>query len=146
MITAECRVVIGRPAEEVFAYLADPSHASDWQAAVSEVRNDSEEPPAIGSRMHESRRFLGQRLESTLEVAEFDPGRRLALKVVSGPVAFEVTHALTPIPGGTDMTIVLAADPGAFFKLAEPLVARVAQRELEDAYWSLKEILEARAR
>jgi hypothetical protein len=42
------------------------------------------------------------------------------------------------------MTIILTGDPGALFKLAEPLVARVAQRELEDSYSALKEILEAR--
>jgi hypothetical protein len=144
LIRAECSVFIGLPTEAVFDYLVNPEKATEWQAAVFEVRADSSDPMTVGSRIFESRRFLGQRLESTLEVTAFIRGKLFALKVISGPVTFEVTHTLVPAGGGTEMRIVLDGDPGAFFKLAEPLVQRVAQHELEDSYSALKEILEAR--
>jgi hypothetical protein len=144
LIRAECSVFIDLPADVVFDYLVDPEQATQWQAAVLEVRADSDEPLAVGSRIFEARRFLGQRLESTLEVTAFARSESFALKVVSGPVAFEVTHSLVAVGGGTELKIVLDGEPGAFFKLAEPLVARVAQHELDVSYSTLREILEAR--
>jgi hypothetical protein len=41
------------------------------------------------------------------------------------------------------MTIALDAEPGGFFKLAEPLVARITQRQWETNLENLKDLLES---
>jgi hypothetical protein len=144
VIRADSRLVIRRPAEEVFAFLVDPAHATEWQLAVAEVRSETEPPTRRGSRIRESRRFLGQRFESVLEVTVFEPFGAFAVETVSGPVSFAVAHRLTRLPEGTELGVSLTGDPGAFFALAEALVSRVVQRELETSYRMLADILERR--
>jgi hypothetical protein len=39
--------------------------------------------------------------------------------------------------------LVGEGEPGGFFKLAEPIVARVAQRQLKNDFETLKDILES---
>jgi hypothetical protein len=79
----------------------------------------------------EVRKFLGRRMESELEVTEYEPDRRFALKVLSGPVPFSVEHTLEPRDGGTRLTFLGKGEPGGFFKLAEPIVARTADRQFK---------------
>ena len=43
------------------------------------------------------------------------------------------------------MTVVGRAEPGGFFKLAEPIVIRMAKRQLETDFANLKDLLEAGA-
>jgi hypothetical protein len=142
VIRADYCVLIRRPAEEVVAFLVDPTHATEWQAAVAEVRSESAPPTQLGSRIRESRRFLGQRLESVLEVTVFEPFHSFSVRTVSGPVSFAVAHTLTQRQDGTELGVSLTGDPGAFFALAEAVVGRVVQRELETSYLTLTEILE----
>jgi hypothetical protein len=98
----------------------------------------------VGARYVQLLKFLGKRMETTLEVTEYEPGRRFSIKTVSGPIPFDVAHTLEPSNGGTSVHVVLEGEPGGFFKLAEPLVVRNAQRQIEHDLSTLKEILEAR--
>jgi len=49
------------------------------------------------------------------------------------------------VAGGTKVTRVTEAELGGFFKLAEPLVARMLKRQFETNFANLKDILEAQA-
>jgi hypothetical protein len=44
---------------------------------------------------------------------------------------------------GTVLTFVLEGEPGGFFKFAEPLVARQAERQFKGDLETLKDLLEA---
>jgi uncharacterized membrane protein len=142
---AEHTVVVGRPADEVFGFLTDVSNVPSWQSGSIEVH-----PPdgslAVGTTYVQVLKFLGRRIETTLEVTEFEPGRRFALKTRSGPVPFEVRHTLEPADGdgATRLHVELEGEPGGFFKLADALVERNAQRQIERDFATLKELVEAR--
>lgn len=47
-----------------------------------------------------------------------------------------------PIEGGTKVTAIIEGDAGGFFKLAEPLLARMVQRSVDSDYQKLKGLLE----
>ena len=145
MVKLEHDVAVERPVAEVFAYLSDPANVPAWQSGVVEARKEFEGPSVAGSRWREVRKFLGRRLESTVEVTEHEPDRAFSLRVVSGPVPFEVRHTLEPTNGGTRIKLVGQGEPGGFFKLAEPLVARQAKRTFEHDFATLRDILEARS-
>ncbi len=95
--------------------------------------------------MTEVRKFLGRRMESEVEVTAYEPDRRFALKVVSGPVPFTYEQTLEPSDGGTAVKVLLEGEPGGFFKLAEPLVERAVRRQVQADFEQLKDILEARS-
>jgi uncharacterized protein YndB with AHSA1/START domain len=143
VIHVELSIDVDRPPSEVFAYLTDADRLTEWQSSAIEAQWQGER--ARGSRIREVRRFLGRRLETELEVTEYEPDRRFALKAVSGPVPFSVSHVLEPRDGGTRLAFVGDGEPGGFFKLAEPVVARVAERQFKNDFETLKDILEGRA-
>jgi uncharacterized protein YndB with AHSA1/START domain len=143
MIRIEFTIDIDRPPPEVFAYLTDAESLPEWQSGAVEARWQGEKAP--GAHIREVRKFLGRRMESELEVTEYEPDRRFALKVLSGPVPFSVQHTLEPNDSGTRLTFVGEGEPGGFFKLAEPIVGRTAERQFKGDFETLKDVLEARA-
>jgi hypothetical protein len=70
---------------------------------------------------------------------------RSTVKFVSGPVPGTGSWAFEETPGGTKMTWGMDFDAHGFFKLAEPVFARMAKRELEASCGHLKDLLESRA-
>jgi uncharacterized membrane protein len=142
---AEHTVVIKRPPHEVFEFLTDFSNVPEWQSGSVDVRGP-EEALGVGTTYVQVLRFLGKRFEATIEVTEFEPGQRFSLKTLSGPIRFEVRHTLDAADGGgaTRLRVELEGEPGGFFKLAEPLVERKAQRQIEHDFATLKKMVEAR--
>jgi uncharacterized membrane protein len=145
MIKFEITEVVDRPAEEVFAYLTDAEKLPEWQSMVSESRQDSPGPMSVGTRVTNVRNFLGRRIESEAEVTAYESPRRFDVRVVSGPVPFQISHTLEPREATTIVKVEAQGEPGGFFKLAEPLVGRQAERQFKNDFATLKDLLEARA-
>jgi uncharacterized protein YndB with AHSA1/START domain len=144
VVREEDVVTVQRPIDEVFAYVTDPAKVPEWQASALEARLEGEGPMRAGSQAVETRKFLGRRMESRMEVLEYEPPRRFKIKVSSGPVPFEATTELSEETGGTRVHGVVEGEPGGFFKLAEPIVARALRRELRGNLETLKDVLESR--
>ena len=47
------------------------------------------------------------------------------------------------VDSGTKVTVITQGEPGGFFKLAEPIVVRMAKRQIETDFANLKDLLEA---
>jgi uncharacterized protein YndB with AHSA1/START domain len=142
VVRVEHSLVIERPPAEVFAYTTDPANEPEWQATLLEARSDG--PVQQGAHITEVRKFLGRRMESEVEVTAYEPDRRFAVKVLSGPVPFDLEQTLEPTDRGTSVKVILEGEPGGFFKLAEPLVERAVRRQIRADFEQLKDILEAR--
>ena len=99
VVRIEHSVVVERPPADVFVYLTEPANLPEWQASVLEARSDGQ--VQSGAMLTELRKFLGIRIETTLEVTEYEPNERFELRVVSGPASIEVRHLLTPTNRGT---------------------------------------------
>jgi carbon monoxide dehydrogenase subunit G len=143
VLRVEHTVRIDRPPTDVFSYLTDVERAPEWQSSAIEVSAESE--LSVGARIKEIRNFLGRRAESTLEVTEYEPARRFSLRVVSGPLPFEVRHALTPAGDGTQLDWVVEADTSRFPKLAVRMMAGNAERQFKGDLERLKRVLEDNA-
>jgi hypothetical protein len=110
---------------------------------VIESRLESAGPLGLGSKITDVRTFIGRKLESKLEVTAFEPGKRMSLKVVSGPLRFEVTQIFEPEWAGTRLDFVAQGEPGGFFKLAEGMVKKQLEGQLVTNADRLKKVLEA---
>jgi carbon monoxide dehydrogenase subunit G len=136
-------IVIGRPPDVIYAYLADPGRLLEWQDGLNEVRREGQGPAAVGERWTEIRTAMGRKLEATVEVAEAEPGRQFTVNSVSGPVAFRVEHSLEPVDGGTRVSVVAEGEAGGFAKLAGGMVKRQLRSSFQNSFARMKEILEA---
>ena len=136
----ERSIVVARPHEEVFAFVANLENLTAWQPEVVEVRVDG--PLEAGARYTEVRTFLGKRFESTLEVTALEPPTAFALRVVKGPIPISVRHTFEPDGTGTRIRIHGEGDESRLRGFTGALVGRLAARRLEADLARLKAVLE----
>lgn len=145
MTKIEQSATIERPVEQVWDFLHEPKNDPIWQTSIVESQQLSEGPVGVGTRMREVRHFLGKRFEVGYELTEYEPARKSSVKVISGPIPFSGSYILEPVDRATRVTMTGELEAHGFFKLAEPVFARMARRELESSLGHLKDLLEAGA-
>ena len=69
-----------RTAEDAFDYLAEFSHAEEWDPGVVEGEAVDGDPVGEGSRFHIVSRFLGRRIPLQYRIVAFDRPRRVVLE------------------------------------------------------------------
>jgi carbon monoxide dehydrogenase subunit G len=141
----EVVTVIGRPAEEVFAAVQDVAKSPLWTPGLLEVRRTSGGPLGVGATMVYVGTFLGRRYESPVACTGFAENKRLATATTGGPFHLEVDQVLEPAGAGTRLTFRCRADSRGFFRFAEPLVIRLAKKQIETGGENLKALLEEHA-
>lgn len=145
MTSFEHSVEIERPLEEVWSYVCDFANNPVWQGPIVEVRSGATQQVEVGTTLVEVAQFLGKRFEITLEVAEHDLLKRSVVRTVSGPVRLEGSYRFERADGRTRFTTAGDVEGHGFFRLAEPVFARMARREWASSCETLKELLEAGA-
>ena len=140
----ESSVMIDRPVEEVFAYIKDIKNWLQWHTGMLEAEQSSEGPVGVGTTYRGVSQSMGQRMEWTSEVTAYEPDKKMAQRLHSGPMLFDQIFAVEPVEGGTKFTLGGEGETGGFFKLAEPILKRRMQKEMEGNLSNLKGILEAR--
>jgi carbon monoxide dehydrogenase subunit G len=145
MAKLEISTVINRPVEEVFAFLSDYENNPKWISGSIEVKKTSEGPIGVGATYRTVLMFLGRRIESETELTEYEPNRRHAMKSKSGPFPVENRVTFERVNGGTRVTLATVAEPGGFFKLAEPPLVSMVKRQFEADFANLKDLMESHA-
>ena len=136
-------VLIDRPLEEVFAFLSDPRKDPEWSGASDEMLPiDPGEPIRSGKRFQQIGSFLGRRLEFLVEVTAYEENHRFGMKVVSGPFRFAGVRTVETEDGYTRVTFTGGGESHGFFRLAEPLLEKVAALRLKRDLATLKQVLE----
>jgi carbon monoxide dehydrogenase subunit G len=141
MSTYAHTVEIGRPPEEVFAFVTDPARYPSWQPSLVSVEPHGRGPLRLGSEATEVRRFLGRELETTWTCVEHRPSTRSAIECADGPVPFRGTFDLERSAAGTRFTWTVETW-GAAARLGGPLAGLATKRELAANAARLKALLE----
>ena len=144
MVRIQASVTVNRPLEEVFRFMTDTQNALQWQSGLLEARVTND-VVGIGKTWVDVMQFLGRRIEIASELTEFEPLRTVGFKSTSGPIPLEGRYSFEPDGGGTKVSFTMQGEPGGFFKLAEPIVARSTQRQWDTNLANLKDLLEQRA-
>ena len=99
----------------------------------------------IGTTYREAAQFLGRRKESTIEITEYEPSSKLAVKVTGTPIgSVQATYTFTAVEGGTRLDTSGQAELDGFFKLIQPIVGAMARKQMDSDNANLKRLLEAR--
>ena len=146
MARAEASVVINRPVEEVFAFASNPENEPQWSTGILESKQTSAGAMGVGTTLQGVSHLLGRRIEWSSEVTEYERNRKIRYKAsLPPPLSLEQTLIFEPVEGGTRVTIIAEGEAGGFFRLAEPIVVRMYERQMEASVANLKDILEAEA-
>jgi uncharacterized membrane protein len=139
-------ITINRSAEDVFAFFDDRRNDHRWMGSV--VESEWIDPGAstdVGRRGRMVMNVFGTR-EFSDAVTEYEPGRRVAHRSVSGSVAVRSACLAEPVAEGTRATFSWEAEhlPGG--RLAalglQPLLARAVRRGYRADLARLKRLLE----
>jgi uncharacterized membrane protein len=138
-------ITINRPVDHVFAVLSKLEDTPKWSSTAIEAEITSAGNIGVGATARYVDKFLGRRFESVVEITEFEPNRKLTMQSTSGPFPFRGSVTLEGIGGSTRVSGSFEAEPGGFFKLAEPILVRVGKRQFESDLANLKDLMEANA-
>jgi uncharacterized membrane protein len=142
MIKFEKNVLINRPQQDVFDFVTDLSNDPKWQSSIESVVQVSDGPIGVGSTWRYVTKFLGRKNETEIQMTSYEPPHQSSVKAVSGPIPFENTHKFQNQDGGTLLTFIGQAEIGGFFKMAEGLVGKQLEKQMEADAAALKRLLE----
>jgi uncharacterized protein YndB with AHSA1/START domain len=139
----EFHVEIPRPAHEVFDYMIDPTRLHEWDPRIVEIAHEPPGPLSVGTRIREIRAVLRRRVAQTLEVTELEQPVLLAMRIVEGPLPMEIRTVLEPQGATTRAHVSATGELSGLARVAEPVLARAAKRQLRVYYERLRERLAA---
>ena len=141
MVKAERTVVIGRPNQQVFAYVTDQTNTPAWQAGLVEVRRTTPGPIGLGTKHTFVRNFMGRRMEADNEYVAYEPDRLVTFRSTSGP-PLTASYLFEAERNGTRLTSRVELHGAGFFGLLDPVIGAGLRREMKAALPALKTLLE----
>ncbi len=145
MIRVEHTVVINRPIEEVFAFMAQAENLPRWAASTVEARQTSEGPVSAGTTCTVVNKAMGREMEHDFVVTEYVPHTIYAAKSTSGPFPMHMRYSLEPTDGGTSVHTVSEADLGGMARIAAPVLTGMARKQIAADHRTLKAMLESQS-
>lgn len=133
---------IGRPREEVAAFVMDPANDRRWIGALTSVRVLDGGALGVGTQVERIARFLGKNIVYVNEVVELTPGERLAMRSVKAPFQMQVSYDFADTAGGTKVTVRAGGDAGGYYRLAGPFLPFMVKSGIKRDLKQLKQALE----
>jgi uncharacterized protein YndB with AHSA1/START domain len=141
----ETTIVIARPREEVWEYIADARNDPQWCGkveSVHQVGGDGPGPDSSYRVIHRPIRFKRSK-KLAVKVEEFSPPRRLRLREEDEDGVFNVTYDLESSREGTRLTQRDQIE-WKIPKFQLPIARRMVSRDIQRQFSELKRRLEAR--
>ena len=138
---------IRRPLSEVFAYVSDLTHETQWQPDIRSVTITSPPPFGVGSTFTEVRRTFGRTYVWEMRVTAFERDRVIGIASVGGATPYAGTRtfeAAQSVEGGAVTAVTEHGTVGLAVWLwpMKAVLARLSRRALAVAYGRLARILE----
>jgi uncharacterized protein YndB with AHSA1/START domain len=142
MFTKRVSVLISRPVDEVFEFIADARNRPRWDDSVDREELTSPEPIGVGTTVRTTLRSMGREYVYTWEVVEHQPPSQMTIESTSGPFPTTLAYQLSEREGMTAVDFSVSGRPTGMLRLVEPLIARNTQTNLDRGFARLKQLLE----
>jgi carbon monoxide dehydrogenase subunit G len=146
MFTRDVAVLIARPQDAVFTFVADARNRPRWDASVDSEELTSPEPIRVGSTVRTRFRSMGRDFTYTWQIVTHQPPSRQTIESTSGPFPTILDYRLSEREGGTLVEFSITGRPTGVLHLLQPAIARSTQANLDRGFARLKQVLEAEPR
>jgi uncharacterized protein YndB with AHSA1/START domain len=142
MVEVRGEIVIDRPPDEVFDFVADEENEPQYNPQMRLAKKITAGPVGVGTSFRAEMTGRGRVVPMTIEFTEFDRPHRLSEHVhmksmdLTGGITFE------RVDGGTRMRWSWSLQPRGVLKFMGPLVASMGRRQELRIWTSLKRLLE----
>ena len=145
MVRIEGEILINRPAEEVFDFVADERNEPLYNPHMRRAERISDGPIGLGTRFRAEIVSMGRTVEMIIEFTGYDRPRRLASATHMSSMDTHGGLTFDPVPEGTRMRWTWDVEPRGILRLMRPLVAWMGRRQEQRIWTSLKHLLEGQA-
>jgi Polyketide cyclase / dehydrase and lipid transport len=143
MALIEDEIIIERPVEEVFDFVADERNEPRYNPRMVRAEKLTAGPIGAGTRFRAEMKGGRRPVEMTVEFTEYERPRRLALTAHLSPMEIRGGLTFEPVPEGTRMRWQWNLEPRGLLKVISPLIVRMGRRQEQSIWSNLKELLEA---
>jgi uncharacterized protein YndB with AHSA1/START domain len=143
MARIEGQIVINRPVEEVFDFVADERNEPRYNPRMVRAEMLTPEPVGLGSRFRAEMRTRPRPVVMSVEFTGYDRPRRLASTTRLSTMDIQGTLTFDPVPVGTRMRWSWQMRPRGLLKLLTLVMAGIGRRQEEAIWTGLKRVLEA---
>ena len=133
---------ISRSPKEVFDFITSSDNAPKVVQSVKSMVKLTEGPVRVGTRYRETRLMNGKEAHAELEVVEYEPDQKYAMRNVTEGIETVYRYTFHPQAEGTRVDLICEVRAGGLKKLMLPMVASVLKKEDGDHLQSLKKVLE----
>ena len=143
MAQLEGEIIIGRPPEVVFDFVADERNEPSFNPRMVRAELVSGEPIGSGTQFRAATKSMGRLLEMTIEYTGYERPSRLDSVTHMPSAETRGTLRFEPVPAGTRMRWSWDVEPRGFVKFLAPIVTHLGRRQEQRIWASLKQHLEA---
>jgi uncharacterized protein YndB with AHSA1/START domain len=141
----ETTVVIDRPIEDVFAFLADGENDPKFSPRVLQIAKTTDGPPGVGTVYASTVKDAGMKTKREFQLTVFEPFTRirwaeLSKNLVTAP---EGGYDLVREGTGSRVTVYNVLEGHGLGKLIAPLALRSARNGADDFGKAIKSAVEA---
>jgi hypothetical protein len=130
---------IGRPPDEVFAYLSDVGNDVNWRTGIVDSGLRSDGPAGVGSVGY----ARTGKTEAVYRMTALEPPSRVDWEFVEGPLSGRGGYRLEPAENGTRFTLAADVRPSGPMKLLGPVFTWMVRRWNRSDVEALRTILES---
>jgi len=135
------QIEVARPVDDVFRYVADFSHAAEWDPGIAESRALTDGPVRKGSEFEVVAVFRGSRQTFHYVVTELEQDRRVVLEGDGAKASSIDTVTFDAAGEGTRLTYEADLRLKGARRVAEPFLRGTMERMGDDALSGLKSVL-----
>jgi hypothetical protein len=140
MSRIEGEVVIGRPGEEVFDFVADERNRYDPR--LQETEKLTPGPLGRGTRFRSVTTSAGRPVEMVVEIVEYERPRRLVTSTSTSSMVIGSTLDFEAVPEGTRIRWSSELEPRGVLRVLGPILAPIGRRRARTIYAHLERALE----
>jgi uncharacterized protein YndB with AHSA1/START domain len=143
MVQSVESVVVARPADEVFRYVADLRNEPNWHVDVVSVPPETDPVPVVGKTYAlKFKPFMGK-TDGTFTALEVEPGARVVYRADFAGLQPRITYTVEPAGPGTRFTRGVEMRPSGLKILMTPMMAFMVPRHNKTFVQNLKHALDS---
>jgi uncharacterized protein YndB with AHSA1/START domain len=142
MVRIEGEIVIHRPVDEVFDFVADERNEPRYNPRILRVHKLTPGPIGQGTRFRAETTTMGRTAGIAIEYTAYQRPRRLGSSIHMSAADIQGTLTFDPVAGGTRMGWTWDLRLRGWYRLLTPVIARSGRRQEQVNWTSLKQYLE----
>lgn len=142
MINLNTNTIIYRPIRQVFDFVSTPENDFQWQYGTLASSRLSGDTNAIGTFFRSVGHLMGERVQGTFEVTEFEQNKKYGFKSLSGLLHSRTSYTFEIANGSTQVNVSTQADIDQSSQMDERILEKRMKKQLKENLKLLKELLE----